>query len=385
MAALKFVSVVDANSVLTLEKSLVSAFDRRTVAINANVAAATQGETVSEVVGGGDPAGAHQAFVLKQAPLTYTTGAAGIQSSLSVRVNDVLWHEAPTLYATGPRDRIYAARTEPDGRTTIRFGDGEAGARLPRGTDNVRAIYRKGAGVAGNVKAGQLSMLLTRPLGVKDVVNPLPANGGADPQSQEQARANAPIAVLTLGRVVSLLDYEDFARGYPGIAKALATWTWDGRRRGVLLTVAGPEGALIEEEGIAWPGLLSSLVGAGDPHVPLRLRTHRPVGFVLTASLAVAPDYLPEKVVTDVETALLAAFSFDARQLGQAVALSEVLAVMQAIPGVLGVDVDRLHRPDQPPGAYPRLRAAVPQPGAADGPGAELLTLDAAALSLAAG
>jgi predicted phage baseplate assembly protein len=294
----------------------------------------------------------------------------------------VLWRESLTLFGAAPRDHIFVARTEPDGRTVIRFGDGEEGARLPRGVDNIRATYRKGAGVAGNVKAGQLSMLLTRPLGVKDVINPLPATGGSDPQNQEQARANAPVTVLTLGRVVSLQDYEDFARGFPGIAKALATWTWDGRRRGVIVTVAGPAGATIAQGSPTHTSLLGALTESGDPHVAVRLVGFRPVGFRLVVNVARSPDYLKEKVEAGVREALLAAFSFDGRRLGQPVALSEVVAVMQAVPGVLGVDVDALHRPNTPAVPNARLRADAPQPGWASALGAELLTIDAAALSL---
>lgn len=382
LATLKSVSHSAGYSTLTLDKSLTHSFDRRTVSINGNVAQATQGETVSEVLGGGDPATPHQAFTLKQAPLTYTTGSAGIQSTLSVRVDDVLWRLAPTLFDAAPRDRIYIARTEPDGRTVIRFGDGKEGARLPRGVDNIRATYRKGAGIAGNVKAGQLSMLLTRPLGVKDVINLLPATGGADPQSQEQARTNAPVTVLTLGRVVSLQDYEDFSRGFPGIAKALATWTWDGRRRGVIVTVAGPGSAAIAAGSPTHGSLLGALADSGDPHVPVKLVGFRPVQFRLVATVARSPDYLKEKVEAGVRGALLTAFSFDARGLGQAVALSEVVAVIQAVPGVLGVDVDALHRPNQPAVPNARLRADAPQPGWAAALGAELLTIDAAALSI---
>ena len=50
------------------------------------------------------------------------------------------------------------------GKTTIEFGDGVTGARLPTGQDNVRAIYRKGIGLDGIVSAGQLTSLLTRRL-----------------------------------------------------------------------------------------------------------------------------------------------------------------------------------------------------------------------------
>ena len=98
--------------------------------------------------------------------------ASGAASTLELRVNDLLWHEATTLYGRDSQEHIYVTRTGDDGKTTIEFGDGVTGARLPSGQDNVRAKYRKGIGVEGLVKAGQLTLLLTRPLGVKAVTNP---------------------------------------------------------------------------------------------------------------------------------------------------------------------------------------------------------------------
>lgn len=369
---------------LALKTDLVTVFDRRTVAINANVALATHGETVAEVLGSGDAGRPYQRFTLARpqaaAPLTYTAAATpeGVASSLQVRVNDLLWQEAPTLLGRGPAERIYTTRTADDGRVTVQFGDGKTGARPPTGSGNVRATYRTGIGAAGNLKAGQLSLLLSRPLGLKAVVNPLPAAGGADREAREDARRNAPLTVLTLGRVVSLADYEAFARAFPGIAKALATWTWDGQRQGVCITVAGPDGAAVDEAGQTYANLLAALRAAGDPYVPLWVRSYTAVKFVIAATVTRRGDALAEKVEQAVRAALLAAFSFDARQFGQPVALSAVQAVLQAAPGVAGVDVDALHRAGQPALLSNRLAAFAPRPGAAfGGAPAELMLLDA--------
>ena len=111
------------------------------------------------------------------------------------------------------------------------FGNGSEGARLPTGIENVRAVYRTGIGKGGNVKAEQISLLSTRPLGAKEVVNPLPASGGADRETRDQARKNAPLAVMALDRLVSVQDYEDFVRVFAGIGKARATELSDGRRQ----------------------------------------------------------------------------------------------------------------------------------------------------------
>ena len=54
-----------------------------------------------------------------------------------------------------PRDRAYALRTDEAGAAYVQFGDGERGARLPSGSNNVRATYRKGIGAAGNVQGGR--------------------------------------------------------------------------------------------------------------------------------------------------------------------------------------------------------------------------------------
>ena len=86
----------------------------------------------------------------------------------------------------------------------------------------MKAKYRSGIGRPGNVKAEQISLLVMRPLGVKAVINPLAASGGADREEIDQARTNAPLAVTAFDRLVSVQDFEDFARTFAGIGKASA-------------------------------------------------------------------------------------------------------------------------------------------------------------------
>ena len=270
---------------LTVTPALTRSYARDTFSLNANVASSTHGETVQEPLGSGDASQKFQTLKLRQPPLTYVSAATptGAASTLEIRVNNILWHEADTLYARGPKERIYISRRDADGNTAVQFGDGVTGARVPTGQNNVSAKYRKGIGLEGLVKAGQLSMLLTRPLGVKGVINPKDASGAQDPEQLEDARTNAPLRVLTLDRVVSLLDYENFARAFGGIAKALATWTWDGHTRGVLVTVAGPNGASIEPDSATFQNLMAAMRNAGDPFVNLRVKTYRPAFSVLRA------------------------------------------------------------------------------------------------------
>ncbi|HEY2990887.1 MAG TPA: putative baseplate assembly protein [Candidatus Binatia bacterium] len=365
--------------------ALKNVYVRETVTLYGNVARATHGETVQEVLGSGDAAVPYQQFSLRPPRLTYVKAAnpSGAESTLQVRINDLLWHEAPTLYGHGPNDRIFVTEIDDGGITTVTFGDGATGARLPTGRQNVRATARKGIGVEGLVRAGQLSMLLSRPLGVKGVNNPLDAEGAADAESMDDARRNASLTVLTLDRVVSLKDYEDFSCAFAGVAKALATWSWDGKARGVFVTVAGVAGAAISTDSDTYVNLLAALGRAGDPFVSRRVESYRKALFRIAAKVKVHPDHIAEKVLQAVEQALRAEFSFDARAFGQPVTASELIAVIQAVPGVVAVDLDKLYRPGQPSSA--RLDAATPLPGEAGAlAAAELLTLDPGPLELGA-
>lgn len=384
LITLKDVVIQSGYTQITLLKGLAHRYIRNTVNINANVAAATHGETVQEVLGSGNASQPYQTFTLRQPPLTYISSdltPSGALSTLKVRVNDVLWHEAPMLYGQKPTDRIYVTRREDNGTTIVEFGEGKTGSRLPTGPNNVEATYRKGIGLAGNVRANQLTSLMTRPLGVKDVVNPLPATGGDDPETLDRARQNAPLTVLTLERVVSLQDYEDFSRAFAGIAKALATWTWMGQARGVFITVAGPNGVAVESELIE--KLVSQIQKSGDPHVPLQVKSYRQAFFRINARIKINPDFQMNSVLAAVKQALTDAFSFEARAFGQGVALSEVVAVIHAVLGVVAVDVDSLIRTDGigPEGTQSPLPAAAPQSGGTGILAGELLLLDLSSLN----
>jgi phage-related baseplate assembly protein len=61
---------------------------------------------------------------------------------------------------------------------------------------------------------------------------------------------------------------------------------------------------------------------------------------VISANFRILPDYQWEPVVNQVRAALLDAFSFDRRELGRDVLLSEVISVIQTVRGVAYVDVD---------------------------------------------
>ena len=229
------------HTTVQLSTALAYSYVRNTVTIYGNVVAATQGATQQDVIGSGSASQAGQSFALSRSPLTYLPAPtpAGAGSTLVTSVNGVAWQEVDNLVSAGPADHVYMTRADATGKTTVLFGDGVHGARLPTGAANVTAVYRVGLGADGNAQPDQISQPQTRPQGVQGVTNPLPASGGADPDTVGSARANAPLAVMALDRVVSVQDYQDFARDWAGIGKASSVLLSDGLSQFVHLTVGG--------------------------------------------------------------------------------------------------------------------------------------------------
>jgi hypothetical protein len=335
------ISAQKLHTIVKLANALAYQYDAASLTVYGNVTKATHGQIVGEVLGGGDGSKAFQTFALRQAPLTYVSAPTpdGTDSTLTVRVNEVAWQETDNLAGAGPRDRAFIARTDDADKTSVVFGNGVHGARLPTGTANVKATYRYGIGQSGNVKAGQVSQLATHPLGVQAVINPLRASGGADRDSVDDARRNAPLAVMALDRLVSVEDYADFSRTYAGIAKASAQLLSDGRRRLVHVTIAGAHDIPIDPTSDLYRNLVTSLEAFGDVHLPIQVCPRRLKLLVISAGVQILPDYLWEAVGPKIRAAMLDHFGFDARELGQSAFQSEAVAVIQNAEGVAYVDM----------------------------------------------
>ncbi len=326
---------------LILSDGLAFNYKTDTVKIYANVAKATHGETRQEVLGSGDGTKTLQSFELRQAPLTFLAAptATGTASTLRVRVNDILWEEKDSLAELSRTDRNFITRTNDENKTTVVFGNGEQGSRLPTGIENVTAIYRSGMGRPGNMKSEQISLLATKPLGVKSVINPLAASGGADKEHPNQARGNTPLAVMALDRLVSTQDYEDFARTFAGIGKASAVRLSDGQRQLVHVTIAGSEDIRIDRNSDLYQSLYQAFHQFGDPHQSVQIDVRELLLLVISARVRLQPAYLWDKVKPQIQQALLDAFGFDRRELGQDVLASEVISIIQSVPGVAYVDL----------------------------------------------
>jgi predicted phage baseplate assembly protein len=312
--------------------------------VYANVARATHGEIVQQILGDGDARMRFATYPLRAGPLTFVPAdtPSGSSSSLTVFVDDVAWKERLSLYGAGPHERTFVTRTEPDGTVVVGFGDGVTGSLVPSGSHNLRATYRKGLGAAGNVATGALCQPIDKPLGLKAVANPIPATGGVDPEVAEHARVSMPLPVRTLGRAVSLQDYAGFALAFTGISKAQAVVLTLRAGRTILVSVAGPDGAPVPDTTVGH--LHDALRDYGDPLVRVAVRSARSATFRLAVKVAVAADRDTGVVLAAVQDVLRTRYGRDACDLGEPVHRSAVIAAAASVPGVVAIDLDRLYR-----------------------------------------
>ncbi|HTF09970.1 MAG TPA: hypothetical protein VK659_17525 [Asanoa sp.] len=327
---------------LTLTADLAHAFQPGGLEVLANVAVATHGESVAQVLGSGDGRAAFATFRPRRAPLTHVraTSPDGARPELSVRVDGVEWSPVPSLADAGPTDRVYAIRHDEDGTSRIVLGDGVHGARPATGTENVTAAYRVGIGAAGAVDAGQISLLPRRPLGVREVTNPAGSQDWAPAEELESARINAPRLARTLDRAVSVTDHEDFARGYAGVGPARADLVWDGRVNRVVLSVLGTGATDPSTDLLA--DLEQALVAARDPGGALDVREGTVTWFGIRVELAHDPAYERPAVLGAVGAGLADAFGPARAAFAVPVIAAAVLVVVLGTAGVVACTMPRL-------------------------------------------
>jgi predicted phage baseplate assembly protein len=255
----------------------------------------------NEVLGSGNASQAFQAFTLGRKPLTYLNDPSapnGRRSTLEVRVNGIKWHEVASFFGVGPQDEVYTVRLNDAQEAVITFGDGKAGACPPTGVSNITATYRFGAG-ASHPPAGAISQL-ARPIeGLRRVVNPVAAGGGADADQPKDIRRNAPNSALLLGRAVSVVDFEALAREFGGVINAQVEWAWDEASQGAVVKVW-----FISHGGDIAKALRAFLIGQADPNTPLVAEEATAQPSELNIDLEVDPRFSRQIVAEQVKQVL---------------------------------------------------------------------------------
>jgi len=90
----------------------------------------------------------------------------------------------------------------------VLFGDGIHGMIPPMGKDNIKASYRVGGGINGNVPAYEISGMKTSIPFISGVLNPEPAFGGSDTEQKNQLLERGPFFIKHRDKAVTREDFE---------------------------------------------------------------------------------------------------------------------------------------------------------------------------------
>ena len=333
------------------------------VTVYGNVVAATQGKTEDEVViGSGDQRQAFQTFALPKTPLTYLldeTRTPAETPELKIYVGGILWQRVDTFFNSGPDDQVYVVREDNDGASWVQFGDGIMGARLPSGRNNVVAVYRTGNGAASSLEPDAKPQATGKLKEVDKAFMPGPAVGGGPPESEDGARVAAPGRMQSLGRLVSLADFESEALAIPGVVKAGAVWTPSGGVPVVRLTVLTEQGS-----DAAVAKVRETMETYNRCRGPARFPIIVVEGIRQYVYLDLRVDYEASRREPDIEAAVRQSlglggeeaedaeagpglFALAAREFGQDAHVSQIIGAVQNVPSVTWVEVDAAQPIDQ--------------------------------------
>ncbi len=290
-------------------------------------------------------------------PLAYrATPRGGIVpplSTLAVEVEDAggagnLWDERPSLVFSDDSEEEgdhFVVETDERQRSVIRFGNGVNGRLVPVG-GVIHAAYQVGGGVAGNVGCDAIRGFAPLPGALAGAVvavsNPFDVTDGRAPEPLAEVLRNAPEAYRARQlRAVTLADYIARAEEVPGIARAVASYTWTGSWRAVRLvldplgtTELAPE--LLDEVAAHLEAV--RLIGED-----LELRPPRFVPLKIELAVCLAPDAWREDVRDVIEQELSDGYTPDGRRalfhpddwtFGQSLYRSQIAGRVQAIAGV---------------------------------------------------
>jgi hypothetical protein len=267
--------------------------------------------------------------------------------------DNMKWYPKSDLLQSGPTDTHFVVEAEHDGTCRLRFGDGDYGKR-PNAGESFSVTYRIGNGIAGNIGADAIAHVVTTDGRIDSVRNPMPAQGGTDPESAAQVRRRAPQAFRTQERAVTPEDYAAVTERISEVQRAAASLRWTGSWHTVFITVDQKGGADLKQSFQDKVKLhVDRFRMAGHD-----LRVDQPKFVSLEIDMLVCVD--EEYFRSNVRQGLLeilgsgelpdnrrGIFHPDNFTFGQTVYLSPIYAAARQVPGVASVEITRFQRAGQ--------------------------------------
>ena len=315
---------------------------------------ATQGQTVSNEIIGISDGTPSQTYALANTSV--------INGTVNVTINGVAYQSVQYLIDSNGYDPVFSTNTDADGITYVTFGDSVSG-RVPPNGAQIYATYRVGGGVIGNVASNTIKYVISIPSGTIpagltvsnqdiSVSGDGAATGGADAESTDSIRINAPKSIRAINRAVSLSDYSYIAVQVSGVAKAIATA--DVYTSVTLyLAPAGDPGVAADNVtptsvfNNLTPNVLSSLIDKAPANTTITFQPPKYVGAYLVVNITVAPQYKQSSVVSNVTSAINNLFYIDNVIFNDTVAVADVYQTISSVDGVAYQQIQKLVRADQ--------------------------------------
>jgi uncharacterized phage protein gp47/JayE len=257
----------------------------------------------------------------------------------------VRWHRAtPGAPSTDPLAREYRLVVDASQTPRVVF----ANRPPPVGTNNVHASYRVSLGARGNVVAGAVAEAVDPPADLEkalaSVTNPEPASGGSDAESPQSGIRNAPSVFRSLQRAVTAEDFLALTYRTGAVAKVrVRNPSWN--RVALYVAPAGDRLTPLSES------LRDHLLATFEDKRPLctTVEVHgaRPAPIDISCAVVTDDRSDPGTVVTTVRAAIADLLGYERVDFAQTLYLSDVYAVVEAVPGVVGTTVTRFRRADR--------------------------------------
>ena len=310
---------------------------------------ATQGTTVSNEKIGTSTGEVNQIFELAKSPV--------IDGSITLLVGSVAYTRVPYLIDYNNSDPVFSTYTNSENTTFVLFGDNISG-RVPPVNAEIFATYRIGGGAVGNVGANVISYIITNGASGLTVKNQYidandsgAASGGADRESTDAIRVNAPSSLRSLDRAVSTADYAALAvKG--GASKAVAVANVYTSVT-VYMAPFGDKG--VTGDGVTASTTFNNLKTAIGSYfidkIPANTTvTFQPPSYVKTlldATITCLPQYKQSIVQANVTAALDQLFNIDNVVFADRISTNDVSSAINSVEGVAYVELEKLTRLDE--------------------------------------
>lgn len=265
------------------------------------------------------------------------------------RLPAIQWLPRFDLLSSGPDDYHFVVEIDDHGIAQLRFGDGTSGVQ-PEAGSVFFARYRVGNGARGNTGADAITFVASG--GKFQIRNPLPAEGGTDPEPISEAKLYAPGSFRKIiERAITADDYREIAQRNKKLQRADAELVWTGSwyEAEVFVDPLGSEFA----SSVLLDTIKNDLKRCRRIGHDLSVRAAKYVPIQLELVVHVLPQYQKAHV----KSALIDTFSNrslaggkrgffhpDNFSFGDAVEVSEIIAAGMSVQGIEDITVSKLSR-----------------------------------------